>query len=246
MAARLTVESDERFARAMSGSASVAVRLPVRAWWRSTTGDASGSCCCRRSMSAEFAAKPRPVFTTAAWWKQQLREIDWSIVLMILIIKALVLGFAVVSVETLFDQKPNWHQMWSRWDAVHYLALAENGYTRPGEKGHVALVFYPLYPWLTRIAAFFTRDYLAGGFVVSGIASVASGLLLQRLVALDFPAAVARSAVWFLFIFPTSYFLHISYTESLFIALTLGCVLAARSDRWLLAVSSLGSPVSRA
>lgn len=154
---------------------------------------------------------------------------------MILVIKALVLGFAVVSVETLFDQEPRWHQMWNRWDAVHYLGLAENGYTRPGESGHNSLVFYPLYPWLTRIAAVFTRDYLAGAFVVSGVASVASGLLLQRLVALDFPAAVARNAVWFLFIFPTSYFLHISYTESLFIALTLGCILAARTDRWLLA-----------
>ena len=177
----------------------------------------------------------RPAFTTAPWWKTQVREMDWSIVLMILLIKALVLGFAVVSVETLFDQDPKWHQMWSRWDAVHYLGLAERGYTPPGTKGHESLVFYPLYPWLTRAAAFFTRDYLAGGFVVSGIASIACGLLLHRLVALDFPATIARHAVWFLFIFPTSYFLHISYTESLFIALTLGCILAARTDRWLLA-----------
>jgi Gpi18-like mannosyltransferase len=41
--------------------------------------------------------------------------------------------------------------------------------------------------------------------------------------------------VWFLFIFPTSYFLHIGYTESLFLALALGCFLAARTDRWWLA-----------
>lgn len=181
------------------------------------------------------ALRQRYGFTIAVWWKQPLRDIDWSIVWMILIIKALVLGFAVLSVETLFDQEPKWHQMWNRWDAVHYLRLAENGYTRPGEAGHFSLVFYPLYPWLTRIAAFFTRDYLAGGFVVSGIASIGAGLLLQRLVALDFSSAVASNAVWFLFIFPTSYFLHISYTESLFIALTLGCILAARSDRWLMA-----------
>lgn len=164
-----------------------------------------------------------------------MREIDWSIVLMILIIKAVVLGFAVVSVQTLFDQEPSWHEMWSRWDAVHYLRLARQGYVPPGQEGHVSLVFYPLYPLLTRIASLITRDTLGGAFLVSGIASLAAGLLLQRLTALDFPAAVARNAVWFLFIFPTSYFLHISYTESLFIALTLGCVLAARSDRWLLA-----------
>ena len=186
-------------------------------------------------MSAEDALQSQPAFTSAAWWKARLREIDWSIVLMILIIKALVLGFAVVSVETLFDKEPSWHEMWNRWDAEHYLRLAQNGYVPPPHKQHVSLVFYPLYPWLTRVAALLTRDYLAGAFVVSGLASIASGLLLLRLVALDFPASVARNAVWFLFIFPTSYFLHISYTESLFIALTLGCVLAARTDRWLLA-----------
>ena len=164
-----------------------------------------------------------------------LRELDWSIVLMILVIKATVLGFALVSIETLFDKEPSWHEMWNRWDAVHYLRLAENGYTAPGSKDHVSLVFYPLYPWLTRAAVFFTRDYLAGAFLVSGIASVAAGLLLQRLVALDFDAAIARNAVWFLFIFPTSYFLHIGYTESLFLALTLGSILAARTNDWLAA-----------
>jgi hypothetical protein len=43
-----------------------------------------------------------------------------------------------------------------------------------------------------------------------------------------------RSA-WFLLVFPTAYFLHIGYTESLFLALTLGSFLAARSGRWWLA-----------
>ena len=186
-------------------------------------------------MAERDASNPPPGLASAAWWKAQLREIDWSIVVMILLIKVLVLGFAVISVETLFDKEPRWHDMWSRWDAVHYLRLAEKGYLPPGREEHVSLVFYPLYPWLTRIAAVFTRDYLAGAFVVSGVASIAAGLLLQRLVALDFPGTVARHAVWFLFIFPTSYFLHISYTESLFIGLTLGCMLAARTDRWLLA-----------
>ncbi|MDP9272421.1 MAG: hypothetical protein M3O93_02650, partial [Chloroflexota bacterium] len=35
--------------------------------------------------------------------------------------------------------------------------------------------------------------------------------------------------------FPTAYFLHIGYTESLFLALVLGSFLAARHDRWWLA-----------
>ena len=36
-----------------------------------------------------------------------------------------------------------------------------------------------------------------------------------------------------LFIFPTSYFLHIDYSESLFLALVLASFIAARRERWL-------------
>lgn len=71
-------------------------------------------------------------------------------------------------------------------------------------------------------------------FLVSGIASVALGLVFRELVRLDYSERIAQSAVLFLFIFPTSYFLHIPYTESLFLALALGTFLAARTNRWLL------------
>src|SRR6185295_9838523 len=108
------------------------------------------------------------------------------------------------------------------------------GYVADGPE-RFNLVFYPLYPWLVRAAAYITCNYLTAVFVVSGIASVAAALLLQRLARLDESPAVARNAVWFLLIFPTSYFLHIGYTESLFLALTLGCILAARLNKWWLA-----------
>jgi hypothetical protein len=51
----------------------------------------------------------------------------------------------------------------------------------------------------------------------------------------DEEASVALRAAWFLLIFPTAYFLHIGYTEALFMALVLGSFLAARTERWWLA-----------
>ena len=60
-------------------------------------------------------------------------------------------------------------------------------------------------------------------------------LLLRRLVQLDYDSAVALRSVWFFLIFPTAYFLHVGYSESLFLALALASVLAARVDRWGLA-----------
>ncbi len=164
-------------------------------------------------------------------WIAYLRRWDWPTIGLILGIKVLVLTFGVQAVASISMSHAGWLEIWNHWDAKHYLRLAETGYVTAGDS-RVSLVFFPLYPWLVRGAAFFVHDYMAAALVVSGFASIATGLLLRRLVLCDESDQVARNAVWFLFIFPTSYFLHIAYTESLFLALTLGCFLAARKERW--------------
>ena len=145
-------------------------------------------------------------------------------------------GFRVI--KSLQNQsvagRRGWLEIWNRWDSLSYQKLAEFGYSATGELA-ATVGFYPLYPWTVRLFAFVTRDYLVSAFIVSTVASLVAAVLLQRLVELDYSKELAQRAVWFLFIFPTSYFLHIGYTESLFLMLALGCVLAARRDRWLLA-----------
>src|SRR5918992_4573478 len=126
----------------------------------------------------------------------------------------------------------NWLAIWNRWDAPHYLDIAGTGYVAQGVEARW-IVFFPLYPWLVRAAAFVLRDELLAAFFVSGVASVAAGLLLYRLARADGETEeVARGAVFYLLIFPTAYFLHIGYNESLFLALALGAFLAARSRLW--------------
>jgi Gpi18-like mannosyltransferase len=159
---------------------------------------------------------------------------DTEMAILVLVLKVLVLGVAVLSIGTLFDQKETWETLWSRWDATHYLSLAKDGYVAKGP-GRFSIVFYPLYPWLIRGFYVFCRSYFLAALVVSGIASVAVAILFRRLVELDHPAKIARLAVWFLFIFPTAYFLHIGYTESLFLACVLGSLLAARRNYWAVA-----------
>ena len=169
----------------------------------------------------------------AAGWLD-VRRWDWPTVALILGIKVLLFTFAVQAVASLSTSHAGWLEIWNRWDAMHYLNLAKNGYAAVGDS-RVSLVFFPLYPWLVRAMAFLARDYMVAAFVVSGFASLAAGLLLVRLARCDESEEVSRLAVWFLFIFPTSFFLHICYTESLFLALTLGCFLAARKERWAVA-----------
>ncbi|HEX5707064.1 MAG TPA: mannosyltransferase family protein [Pyrinomonadaceae bacterium] len=166
------------------------------------------------------------------------RRIDWETVALVVAIKLLVMVFAGVAYAVLENKTTGglygWLAIWNRWDAPHYLDIARDGYVTEGE-ARKWIVFYPLYPLATRVLSYVFQDYLLSALVVSALASIAAALLLQRLVEIDFDRTIARAAVWFMFIFPTSYFFHTSYTESLFMAIALGAFLAARGRRWWVA-----------
>lgn len=164
--------------------------------------------------------------------------IDWQVVASIISIKLILLIFGVVAYQVLLNQRVSSlvgaFEIWNVWDAPHYIDIAQHGYVSSGPS-RFYLVFYPLFPALTHVFALVLVNYVVAAFAVSALASVAAGLLLYHLVRLDSSDSLARGAVWFLFIFPTSYFLHIGYTESLFLALTLGSFLAARKQNWMAA-----------
>ena len=186
-----------------------------------------------KSSAAVEATKTTPAAVSRSW-RLSWTAADRETAMLILALKGLVLYLAVLGIGVLFDQYETWQTLWNRWDATHYLRLAENGYSGEGD-ALFSIVFYPLYPWLVRAVAFVCRSYFWAAILVSAVASICTGLLLRRLVEMDQPDKVSRLAVWFLFIFPTAYFLHIGYTESLFLALVLGCLLAARRQFWAVA-----------
>jgi len=164
-----------------------------------------------------------------------LQSADWIVVGWVLAIKLLLFVLAVKSYPIFWERylkgPHQWFDIWNRWDAVHYQRIAQFGYAATG----VTKAFYPLFPWCIRIVTYITGSYLVSAFVVAGVASIVAAVVLRRLVQLDYPEDVAMGSVWFFLIFPTAYFLHIGYSESLFLALALGCVLAARVERWWLA-----------
>jgi Gpi18-like mannosyltransferase len=170
--------------------------------------------------------------------KEKLKWVDAKVVATVLIAKFAILIFGAQSYFTVtnlpFTGTNTFLGIWSRWDAVHYLKIAQNGYTALGEDRFL-IVFFPFYPALVDLFANVFRDHLLSAFVVSGLATITLGLVFRSLVKLDHSEKIAQWAVLFLFIFPTSYFLHIPYTESTFLALTIGSFLAARKKRWLIA-----------
>jgi Gpi18-like mannosyltransferase len=179
-----------------------------------------------------------PVTLLAEPTRWGLRHRELRLLATVISIKALLFLFAGQSYQVLQDQRiaglRGWLEIWNRWDAVNYQKIAQFGYSATGDMRPM-LVFYPLYPWLVRLFAFVTRDYLVSALIVSTLASLVTAIVLLRLVELDYSRELAQRAVWFLFIFPTSYFLHIGYTESLFLMLVLSSIYSARKQRWHLA-----------
>jgi Gpi18-like mannosyltransferase len=186
----------------------------------------------KKKLARQREPEVRPAVRPASRWPAWL---DARAAGLVLAAKALLLFYGAQSYVVWKNERLaslyEWLAIWNRWDAPHYLDLARAGYVSQGVEARW-IVFYPLYPWLVRAASLVLRDELAGAFFISGLASVAAGVLLYRLARVDEQEDVARAAVFYLLVFPTAYFLHIGYTESLFLALALGAFLAARARCW--------------
>ena len=117
--------------------------------------------------------------------------------------------------------------VWARWDSVHFLRIAEHGYSA------TEAAFYPLYPALVGvIGRVFFGHYVLAGVTVSLAATLGAFVLLERLAGERLGGAGARRAVLYLALFPTALFLQAVYAESLFLFLCLGAFALAERARF--------------
>jgi hypothetical protein len=116
----------------------------------------------------------------------------------------------------------------ARWDSVWYLAIARYGY------GHAVAntAFFPLYPLVTStIGGVIGSDVLAGMIISLG-AFAAALVLLHRLASLDLDREQADLTLMLLAFCPMAYFFSAIYSESLYLLLSVACVLQARRGHW--------------
>ena len=127
--------------------------------------------------------------------------------------------------------------LWVRWDARHYVGLAENWYVNEGDARY-HLVFFPLYPLALRaLHRAFSMDAATAGVLLSNACLLVCAWAMYRLVELEQGREGGRRGVLFLLFSPMSFFFSIPYSESLFLMLCLLCVLCARKRRMSLAVA---------
>ena len=130
--------------------------------------------------------------------------------------------------------------MGRRFDAGFYIDIAEHGYWAASTLNTASnWIFNPLYPMLI-----FPFGHLFGGsdaafdisaVLISNIAGLAAITYLYLLVRREFDSKIATHTIWFLALFPTSFYLSAAYSESVFLLCAVACIYYAREHRWLLA-----------
>lgn len=121
---------------------------------------------------------------------------------------------------------------WRVYDTVWYMKIAIQGYRHDD-----GIVFPPLFPILIRaFVPFSGNNYVLASLLVSNICCLIAFILLFKLIQREFhDDALATRTIVILAAFPTAYYLMAGYTETLFLALTLGAFLAAFDKKWWLA-----------
>ncbi len=119
--------------------------------------------------------------------------------------------------------------VWGRWDAVHYLTIATQGYSG------IEPAFFPLYPLLIRLVGSLVGNHLIAGILISNASFFFGLLFLYKLLEHEYDRTVARRAIFYVSIFPTAIYFSAVYTESLFFMLTVASFYYMRAQRWWLA-----------
>jgi Gpi18-like mannosyltransferase len=118
---------------------------------------------------------------------------------------------------------------WQRSDANWYTAIATRGYAQTD----LSTAFFPLYPLLIRaLTSVLPINGVAAGLLISSAGAFGAFVLFYRLVYAEKGRDVARTALLYLAVFPTAFFLFAVYTESLFLFLVLVAWRYARSQQW--------------
>ena len=109
---------------------------------------------------------------------------------------------------------------WWRWDVVHFVAIAHDGYAQTSNTA-----FFPFWPLLVHGVGWMLGGseiaYYGVSIVLSNLFFYLALVLFYCLIKLDFEGAVARKALVYLAFFPYALFFFAGYSESLFLLLCL-------------------------
>ncbi len=142
----------------------------------------------------------------------------------------------------LWQSGAHWYDHLLRWDSEWYTGIVEHGYHYDGDPNELQpVVFYPLYPLLSRAVAWITGiGSPLALLIVANVSAVLAMLLLCKLARRSFGDDVAVLSVALLSFYPGSLFLSAGYTEPLALLLILSCFAFLNDRRYLFASVTAG------
>jgi Gpi18-like mannosyltransferase len=116
--------------------------------------------------------------------------------------------------------------IWAKWDSVYYHDFIANGYKDSP--------FFPGFIWISQIVKYFIGGYhLLSAAIVANVFALGSCIMLYKIARLEGNDNFAQRAVFYMLIFPSSFFLVAHYTESLFLFLILTSFYFALNSKWV-------------
>jgi len=132
--------------------------------------------------------------------------------------------------------------LWLKGDAPHYLGIAERWYVTEGD-ARFHIVFFPLYPIVTRLCSVLFGDTFRSGLVVSAVSTAVGGVLLYELALMDMDKRSALRAVAFSMLLPAAFLYNAPMSDGLFFMLTVLTLFFARK-KWYACACATGALAS--
>jgi hypothetical protein len=120
--------------------------------------------------------------------------------------------------------------VWNVFDTTHYITIADDGYESNPD---YLTAFFPGFPLLTKLFSMLLfGNSLLAALLVANISTIFFFWYFYRLVEADYGEQVAKRAVVFSAVFPTSYYLFLGYTEAPLLAFSLAAFYYGRQNKW--------------
>jgi Gpi18-like mannosyltransferase len=137
---------------------------------------------------------------------------------------------------------PSWIWGFGGFDGVHYLRIAQNGYTQGSQ------AFFPAYPILINLlsrlipvknyfetALFVNTNFFYAGMILSNVFTVLGLWVTKKLFDLEYDRKISWSAIVLLLALPTSFYYGAIYTESMFLLFAAATLYFYKKGNYLLA-----------
>jgi len=176
-----------------------------------------------RSMIGRWVAR-----TNVGGWK------PWNVALVAVAVQRFIVFTVGYIAASLLSAKPvSGLGLWNQWDARSFIGIAQVGYATSPDEPATSEAFFPLFPLLIRGVMELGIRPVAAALAINTLVLVLACRFLYDLAEEGVDPGLGSRTVLFLVLFPTSFFLVVPYSETVFLLGVTSSFLFARRRRWV-------------